>query len=466
MARCKTGYDAVGNIAGKEGPMQSSMLHFCDECGAANAEDSEICAVCQQPLAKPEQAAPIAAVKVAPTPQLQVVASTSVSTEPLKAGDLVAGRYRIVREVGQGGFGAVYQARDTEKHDRLVALKRIDLSLLKPREIIEATDAFNREITFLSTLSHPSLPKIYDHFTDPDHWYLVMQYIEGQTLEERLKRSRKGYLPISQVLKIGMALTNVLGYLHTRRPPVIFRDLKPANIMLTRTGRVYLIDFGIARRFAPEKKRDTGPLGSPGYAAPEQYGTAQTDARSDIYALGATLQTLITGREPLELRQGLLSRRTKPLPAELEALIASMQEADPKKRPRQVTQIEERFAWWARHLPDPRSLIQGTCIGLFFWILYGLFGWGVDVINHTDFSHVSATPFKVRVFLMALGCFPAVIFLTIVSMIILLVRQKKPQLAICVLALFVLMFIFAWLGWLPALFTGYPFHTYNPDLSQ
>jgi serine/threonine protein kinase len=251
------------------------MLHFCNACGAANTEAAVICSACQGPLAKPEQEAPLAAVKIAPAPQLQVVDGTPVPVEPLRGGDFVAGRYRVVREVGQGGFGAVYLVRDMQKHGRLVALKRIDPGLLKPREIIEATDAFHREVTFLSALSHPRLPKIYDHFTDPDHWYLVMQYIEGQTLEERLKRSRKGYLPISQVLKIGMALTNVLGYLHRRRPPVIFRDLKPANIMLTRTGRVYLIDFGIARRFAPEKKRDTGPLGSPGYAAPEQYGTAQ-----------------------------------------------------------------------------------------------------------------------------------------------------------------------------------------------
>jgi len=173
--------------------MQSSMLHFCNECGAANTEAAVICSACQRPLAKPEQEAPLAAGKVAPAPQLQVVAGTPVSVEPLKAGNLVAGRYCVVREVGRGGFGAAYLVRDMlQKHGRLVALKRIDLGSLKPREIIEATDAFNREITFLSALSHPGLPKIYDHFTDPDHWYLVMQYIEGQTLEERLKRSRKG----------------------------------------------------------------------------------------------------------------------------------------------------------------------------------------------------------------------------------------------------------------------------------
>ncbi|HEY1352139.1 MAG TPA: hypothetical protein VGF67_21170 [Ktedonobacteraceae bacterium] len=176
------------------------------------------------------------------------------------------------------------------------------------------------------------------------------------------------------------------------------------------------------------------------------------------------MQTLITGRDPLALRQGLPSWRTKPLPAELEALIASMLDADPKKRPRQITLIEERCAWWARRLPDPRSLIQGACIGLFFWTWYVLLGWGVDVLKHTDFSHVAATPFKVRVFLMILNSFPIAMFLTIVSMIILLVRQKKQQLALCVLALFILIFISAWLGWLPALFTGYPFHTYNPNL--
>jgi tRNA A-37 threonylcarbamoyl transferase component Bud32 len=450
--------------------MQSSMLHFCEECGAANAEDAVTCAACQRPLSTLTGAmpapTPVAPVKIASTATLQVVAGASApaASGPLAPGTVLEGRYRILREIGQGGFGSVYQARDLQRRGRLVAIKQIDLGLLKPRQIIEATDAFNREITFLSTLSHPHLPKIFGHFTDASHWYLVMQYIKGQTLEECIQQSRHGYLPTNQVLKIGQALTDVLGYLHSRRPPVIFRDLKPANIMLTPGGHVYLIDFGIARRFAPEKARDTGPLGSPGYAAPEQYGHAQTDARTDIYGLGATLQTLFTGRDPLELRQGLPSRSTKPLPEELQALIDSMLEADPAKRPAHVSEIEERFAWWSRRALDLFAVARGAFIGLFFWVWYGLLALGVNIIQHTDFSHVAATPFKVRLFLVVLNLFPLAVIGTIIYQIFLLVRQKRQQQAILALIILAVMLLFALIGWLPALFHGYPFHTYNPDL--
>ncbi len=452
--------------------MQSSMLHFCDECGAANAEDAATCVACQRPLSALAEAvaapAPVAPVKIVPTATLQVVAGAPipVANGPLKPGTVLAGRYRILREVGQGGFGSVYQARDLRKRGHLVAIKQIDLGLLKPREIIEATDAFNREITFLSTLSHPHLPKIYGHFTDASHWYLVMQYIKGQTLEEYLRKSRHGYLPTSQVLKIGLALTDVLGYLHSRRPPVIFRDLKPANILLTNSGHVYLIDFGIARRFAPEKAKDTGPLGSPGYAAPEQYGRAQTDARTDIYALGATLRTLFTGRDPLELRQGLPPLRPEPLPEELQSLINSMLEPEPAKRPARVNEIEERFAWWSRRVFDFFAIGKGMCIGLFFWIWYELLALGINIIQHTDFSHVAMTPLKWRVFLVVLNIFPLAVTGAIIYQFILLVRQKRQQQAICVLIILAIMVLFALLGWLPSLFQGYPFHTYNPDLSQ
>src|SRR2546423_13424254 len=127
-----------------------------------------------------------------------------------------------------------------------------------------------------------------------------MKYMEGETLKAYLRRAKGALLPLKQVRVIGVQISNVFYSLHAKPPPIFFGDVNPANIMRTRRGRLYLIDFGIARHFNPDKKRDTGPLGSPGYAAPEQYGRAQSTAQTDIYGLGATLQTLLTGKEPLD----------------------------------------------------------------------------------------------------------------------------------------------------------------------
>ena len=140
----------------------------------------------------------------------------------------------------------------------------------------------------------PGVPRFYGHLTDQENWYLVMEYIEGKTLEERLQKAPGGYFDEATTIEIGIKLARIFFKLHSDWPPVIFRDVKPANIMLTSNGELYLIDFGIARDFKLGKVRDTTPLGSPGYAPPEQYGRAQTDRRADIYGLGATLQTLVT----------------------------------------------------------------------------------------------------------------------------------------------------------------------------
>jgi serine/threonine protein kinase len=253
---------------------------------------------------------------------------------------LLDNRYLILAKIGEGGYGTVYKARDMRKHGRIVSIKEINMSALSVQEKIEVTDTFNREIMLLSELRHKSLPRVHDQFTDPEHWYIVMDYIEGETLEHVLARSPGGRLPVQQVIRIGIALCDVLSYLHDQDPAIIFRDVKPSNIMLTPWGEIYLIDFGIARRYRPGKLRDTEPLGSPGYAAPEQYGRTQTTPRTDIYGLGATLQTLLTGREPLEIRtQGLPSNVY--IPWSLQALLTQMMDPIADQRPTSMAEVKE-----------------------------------------------------------------------------------------------------------------------------
>jgi serine/threonine protein kinase len=297
---------------------------FCDECGAVLPTQATSCAACGHPADASSLSPSVQATKAA------FLSSQTATAGMLHRGVLLAQRYRILSLIGQGGFAQVYKAKDTARRNRLVAIKRISLGGLSAREMIEATDTYNREITYLSQLRHESLPRIYEHFTDADHWYIVMEYIQGETLEDRLKSVRGGHFSVQKVLDIGLSLCNVLGYLHRQEDPIIFRDLKPANIMTTRKARLYLIDFGIARHYRPQEHRDTAPLGSPGYAAPEQYGKAQTTIQTDIYGLGATLQTLITGKEPLEL---LMGSGAPHYPKELQALIAQMLEPEPGKRP-------------------------------------------------------------------------------------------------------------------------------------
>ncbi|MEI2691331.1 MAG: serine/threonine-protein kinase [Anaerolineae bacterium] len=149
----------------------------------------------------------------------------------------------------------------------------------------------------LACLNHPNLPKVSDYFTEHGKHYIVMEFVEGQTLEDYLSR-RGGSVSEAEARGWAAQLCDVLGYLHRQQPPVIFRDLKPANVMLTPQGQLKLIDFGIARFFKAGKPGDTLVMGTPGYAAPEQHGQGQTDARSDVYSLGVLLHHLLTGYDP------------------------------------------------------------------------------------------------------------------------------------------------------------------------
>ena len=223
-----------------------------------------------------------------------------------KPGDLLLNRYKRIRLLGSGGFGAVYLAEDT-RLGRAVAIKEMDAERLAPAERAPAEQMFEREARMLASLDHPGLTRIWDFFQADRCAYLVMEYVPGQTLRELLNR-HGGPLDQSLVLECALQLCDVLQYLHSRRPQVIFRDLKPANVMVVeqQTDPAFapeplslrLIDFGIARLFNPDRTADTLIIGTPGYAPPEQYGQGQTDQRSDIYSLGATLHQLLSGQAP------------------------------------------------------------------------------------------------------------------------------------------------------------------------
>jgi serine/threonine protein kinase/N-acetylneuraminic acid mutarotase len=164
------------------------------------------------------------------------------------------------------------------------------------------TDRFLREALLLARLNHPAIPALYDYFFEDGYWYLVMDYIPGPTLSMYMRK--QGALPPLEALNYAIQLCDVLEYLHQQTPPVIFRDLKPSNVILTPDCRLVLVDFGIARYFKEGQSSDTHDLGSPGYAPPEQYqGEGQTDARSDLYSLGIILHEMLSGQRPTHLKQ-------------------------------------------------------------------------------------------------------------------------------------------------------------------
>lgn len=218
----------------------------------------------------------------------------------LPTGALLINRYRILHMESRGGQSVVYRAEDTRLGDRLMAIKELvpPPSASDDLNLTLAADAFRLETSLLARLDHPNLPDIYDSFEQDGNFYVAMEFIAGRTLASQLRGYPEGSVPEAQVLEWARQLCDVLEYLHRQQPPVVFRDLKPGNVMLDSRGQVKLIDFGIARHFKPGQRADTQAMGTPGFAAPEQYGTGQTDARSDVYSLGMTLHNLLTGYDP------------------------------------------------------------------------------------------------------------------------------------------------------------------------
>ena len=217
---------------------------------------------------------------------------------PFEPGTLLHNRYRIEGMLGKGGMGAVYLASDETLQIRVAVKENLNLNP-------EAERQFHREASLLASLRHPNLPRVTDHFIDQDRQYLVMDYIEGVDLHTHAKHRAPS---ADEVLRWGDALCSALTYLHTRTPPVIHRDIKPANVKLQPDGTIVLVDFGLAKVF-DQHQTTTGARGlTPGFSPPEQYGGSRTDARTDQYALAATLYALLTGRPPADSIERMLKK--------------------------------------------------------------------------------------------------------------------------------------------------------------
>lgn len=257
----------------------------CSHCGTPNRPNARFCRRCRSPLTK------------APAP---VMRAPRFGTGLMPSQSMLKNRYVILSKIAQGGMSAIYKAIDRQKPGVTWVVKEMSETTITPGDRAETVEAFRREAVMLRTLSHPNLVKVVDVFQDAHkgRWYMVMEFIEGKTLLQIMEET-PGNLPERRVLSWAAQICDVLTYLHTQKKPIIYRDMKPGNVMeQSANGVCKVIDFGIARFWKPGRSKDTLILGTPGYAPPEQYGKGQTKDSADVYALGATLHHLLTGRDP------------------------------------------------------------------------------------------------------------------------------------------------------------------------
>ncbi|MEW6040983.1 MAG: serine/threonine-protein kinase [Elusimicrobiota bacterium] len=253
------------------------MSIFCSKCGESNKDSAKFCCGCGGGLI-----------------------TASSSSGPLTPGTLLENRYKITTLIKTGGMGAVYKAND-KKFDNICAVKEFLPPFGNPQEQQQAAVWFQREARILNKMDHPNLPKVSDYFVNNGRYYLVMNFIDGQDLETKLSCEGKPGLPFDKVVEWSKQVLQVLDYLHSQNPPIVYRDIKPGNIMLHKDGRIMLIDFGIARSISQDSQTKKTVIGTSGYAPAEQC-RGNAEPRSDLYALGATMHHLITGIEPLPFR--------------------------------------------------------------------------------------------------------------------------------------------------------------------
>jgi len=248
----------------------------------------------------------------------------------LDAQTILKDRYRVAGPIGQGGMGAVYQAEDTLLTGRVCAIKEIAPDPdLDTSTLTQMQEQFRREASVLARLDHPNLPKVSDYFSQNHREYLVMDFIPGHDLRETVDQARQEerYLDEAQVIDWAEQLCDALNYLHSQQPPILHRDIKPSNIKLMPSGLLKLVDFGLVKLLTSDEARTVTIVqgqGTAAYTPLEQYGgdDAHTNTRSDIYALGATLYHLLTGRSPMTAKERFLRPNALMSPRSINAHIS------------------------------------------------------------------------------------------------------------------------------------------------
>ena len=267
--------------------------------------------------------------------------------QSLQNGEVLRDRYMIREQIGQGGTGSIYLAEDNRLEGRLCALKEVEHNRTLPPQFLEqAREQFFREASVLARLDHPNLPKVSDFFSEGPRDYLVMDYVPGKDLRERMldARRNKTFLSENEVLRWAVQISDALNYLHQQDPPIIHRDIKPSNLKITPSGLIKLVDFGLVKILAPNEVTITiiQGQGTALYTPLEQYGgdDTHTDIRADIFSFGATLYHLVTNEPPTEARKRFLNSRSLTPPADI--------------NPRLSASVERAILWAMSLHPDDR----------------------------------------------------------------------------------------------------------------
>jgi len=305
------------------------MAIFCNNCGKENLDIDTHCSSCGE--------------------ELDI-------DDSLPEGVILQKRYKIEELLKTGGMGSVYKGLD-QRLNRHIAIKELLLTYNNTEEKEYAEKRFQEEAYLLSQLENYHLPTIHDYFIENGRYYLVLSYIEGVDLAQLLEIEGKPGLPEHLVIEWALQILDVLDYLHTREPPIVYRDIKPGNIMIHKDGRIILVDFGIARTIQTDKEVLYTAIGTDGYAPEEQYRGVVTPA-SDIYSLGVTMHHLLTGEHPVPFNLKPVRNIAPWVSSELESIVMKAVEFEEKKRYEQARDMKSALLNKENLLPVPSPIAK------------------------------------------------------------------------------------------------------------